>query len=153
MAQDQSDRPDRRTFLQAGALATASALSASPGNGAQDAPAKATTLPKRKLGKTDLEITMLEMGTGALREQGVLERLIRLSYASGVRTFDTAKAYGTEPGFKKWLERSPEVRKEIVLVTKDNPARPKRDAGHARQAAGGPVDRLYRLVHDPRSGR
>jgi hypothetical protein len=68
---------------------------------------------------------MLEMGTGALREQGVLERLIRLSYASGVRTFDTAKAYGTEPGFKKWFERTPEVRKEIVLVTKDNPREPK----------------------------
>jgi uncharacterized protein len=125
MAQDQTDRPDRRAFLQAGALATASALSATPGNGAQVAPTTPTTLPKRKLGKTDLEITMLEMGTGALREQGVLERLIRLSYASGVRTFDTARLYGTEPGFKKWLERTPEVRKEIVLVTKDNPREPK----------------------------
>jgi uncharacterized protein len=125
MAHEEKDRSDRRAFLQAGAIATASALSVSPGQGAQDAPAKATTLPKRKLGKTGLEITMLEMGTGALREQGVLERLIRLSYASGVRTFDTAKAYGTEPGFKKWFERTPEVRKEIVLVTKDNPRVPK----------------------------
>ena len=69
-------------------------------------------------------MTMLEMGTGALSEQGVLDRLIRLSYASGVRTFDTARAYGTEPGFKKWLTQSPEVRKEIVLVTKDNPKVP-----------------------------
>ena len=153
MAQDQTDRSDRRAFLQAGALATASALSAAPGYGAQDAPAKATTLPKRKLGKTGLEITMLEMGTGALREQGVLERLIRLSYASGVRTFDTAKAYGTEPGFKKWFERTPEVRKEIVLVTKDNPREPKEMLGDARQAAGGPVDRLCRLVLHPRPGR
>jgi predicted aldo/keto reductase-like oxidoreductase len=126
MAQDETDRPDRRAFLQAGALATASALSVAPGYGAQDAPAKAAkVLPKRKLGKTGLEITMLEMGTGALREQGVLERLIRLSYAAGVRTFDTAKMYGTEPGFKKWFERSPEVRKEIVLVTKDSPRAPK----------------------------
>ena len=121
MAQEETDRSDRRAFLQAGAIATASALSVTPGYGAQDAPAKAATLPKRKLGKTGLEITMLEMGTGALREQGVLERLIRLSYAAGVRTFDTAKLYGTEPGFKKWFERTPEVRKEIVLVTKDNP--------------------------------
>src|SRR5262249_26463469 len=40
-------------------------------------------------------------------------------------TFDTARAYGTEPGFKRWFEQSPEVRKEIVLVTKDNPRRPK----------------------------
>ncbi len=65
------------------------------------------------------------MGTGALREQGVLQRLLKLSYASGVRTFDTAKMYGTEPGFKKWFEQSPEVRKEIVLVTKDSPKAPK----------------------------
>ena len=126
MSLDQTDRPDRRAFLQAGALATASALSMSTSHGAQVAPAAtAKTLPKRMLGKTGLEITMLEMGTGALREQGVLERLIRLSYASGVRTFDTAKMYGTEPGFKKWFERTPEVRKEIVLVTKDNPRAPK----------------------------
>ena len=126
MSHDETNRTDRRTFLQAGALATAAALSAAPGaEAAQDAPAKAPVLPKRKLGKTGLEITMLEMGTGALREQGVLERLIRLSYASGVRTFDTAKVYGTEPGFKKWFEQSPEVRKEIVLVTKDKPKAPK----------------------------
>jgi aryl-alcohol dehydrogenase-like predicted oxidoreductase len=130
MAQEEKDRSDRRAFLQAGALATASAISVTPGYAVQDAPAAQTKiLPKRKLGKTGLEITMLEMGTGALREQGVLERLIRLSYAAGVRTFDTAKAYGTEPGFKKWFERSPEVRKEIVLVTKDNPRSPKEMLG------------------------
>jgi aryl-alcohol dehydrogenase-like predicted oxidoreductase len=125
MSHDQTNGTDRRTFLQAGALATAAALGAAPGAEAQDAAAKAPVLPKRKLGKTGLEITLLEMGTGALRERGVLERLLKLSYASGVRTFDTAKMYGTEPGFKRWFEQSPEVRKEIVLVTKDNPKAPK----------------------------
>ena len=125
MSHDQTNGTDRRTFLQAGALATAAALSATSAAEAQDAPAKAPVLPKRKLGRTGLEITMLEMGTGALREQGVLQRLLKLSYASGVRTFDTAKMYGTEPGFKKWFEQSPEVRKEIVLVTKDSPKAPK----------------------------
>jgi predicted aldo/keto reductase-like oxidoreductase len=125
MSHDQTSSTDRRTFLQAGALATAAALGATGRVEAQDAAAKAPVLPKRKLGKTDIEITMLEMGTGALRERGVLERLLRLSYASGVRTFDTARAYGTEPGFKRWFEQSPEVRKQIVLVTKDNPLAPK----------------------------
>jgi predicted aldo/keto reductase-like oxidoreductase len=126
MSHDQTNGTDRRTFLQAGALATAAALGATSAAEAQDAAASKTpVLPKRKLGKTGLEITMLEMGTGALRERGVLERLLKLSYASGVRTFDTAKMYGTEPGFKKWFEQSPEVRKEIVLVTKDSPRAPK----------------------------
>ena len=92
MSHDETSRTDRRTFLQAGALATAAALGAASGAEAQDAAAKAPVLPKRKLGKTGVEITMLEMGTGALRERGVLDRLLRLSFASGVRTFDTAKA-------------------------------------------------------------
>ena len=138
MSHDETNGTDRRTFLQAGALATAAALGAASGRTAQAAPAKATALPKRKLGKTGVEITMLEMGTGALRERGVLDRLLRLSFASGVRTFDTAKAYGTEPGFKKWFEQSPEVRKQIVLVTKDSPRAPKQMLGDARPAARGP---------------
>jgi predicted aldo/keto reductase-like oxidoreductase len=126
MAQDETDRSDRRSFLQAGALATASAITLAPVTAAaQDAPAKTATLPKRILGRTGIEMTMLELGSGALRERGVLDRMLRLAYASGVRTFDTAKAYGTEPGFKKWFEQSPEVRKQIVLVTKDNPRTPK----------------------------
>jgi aryl-alcohol dehydrogenase-like predicted oxidoreductase len=125
MSHDETSGTDRRTFLQAGALATAAALGSSSSVEAQDAPAKTPVLPKRKLGKTGLEITMLEMGTGALRERGTLERLIRLSYAQGVRTFDTARAYGSEPGFKRWLEQNPDVRKQIVLVTKDNPRAPK----------------------------
>ncbi len=131
MSHDHAGGTDRRTFLQAGAAATAAAAAvgavSAPHAGAQQAVAPATVpvLPKRKLGKTDIEMTMLEMGTGALRERGTLERLLRLSFASGVRTFDTAKAYGTEPGFKRWFEQSPEVRKQIVLVTKDNPREPK----------------------------
>lgn len=124
MSDEMTGQTDRRTFLQTGALATATALTMAAGADAQDA-AKTTALPKRKIGKTGLEMTLLEMGTGALRERGVLDRLLRLSFASGVRTFDTAKAYGTEPGFKKWFEQSPEVRKQIVLITKDNPKTPK----------------------------
>ena len=153
MSHDQTNGTDRRTFLQAGALATAAALGATSGAEAQDAPAKTPVLPKRKLGRTGLEITMLEMGTGALRERGVLERLLRLSYASGVRTFDTAKMYGTEPGFKKWFEQSPEVRKEIVLVTKDNPRAPKDMLAMLDKRLEALGDRLRRPVLHPRPRR
>ena len=128
MSHDDQNGTDRRAFLQAGALAAAATLGTTSGLQAQDAPAAKpapAVLPKRKLGKTGVEMTMLEMGTGALRERVVLDRLIRLSYAQGVRTFDTARAYQTEPGFKKWLEENPALRKEIVLVTKDNPKAPK----------------------------
>jgi aryl-alcohol dehydrogenase-like predicted oxidoreductase len=55
---------------------------------------------------------------GAVRG-GSTDSLLRLSYAAGVRVFDTAKVYGSEPNFKKWFEQAPDVRKQIFLVTKD----------------------------------
>ena len=121
MAHDEPNSTDRRTFLQAGALATASALSLAPGLKAQDAPAKVATVPRRPLGKTGVDITMLNQG--AVRVQS-LDRIFRFAFANGIRTFDTAKVYGSEPDFKKWFDRAPEVRKEIFLVTKDMPRTP-----------------------------
>jgi uncharacterized protein len=120
MAHDEIDRTDRRRFLQAGALATASAVSLTPGLAAQDLVAKTPLLPKRKLGKTGLEVSMLE--AGAVRSD---ERVLRIAYANGIRIFDTARLYGTEGNFKKWFAQDPKVRKDIVVVTKDMPKTPK----------------------------
>ena len=120
MAHDETDRTDRRKFLQAGVLATASAVSVAPGLSAQELVSKSAVLPKRKLGKTGVEVSMLE--AGAVRSD---ERVLRTAYANGIRIFDTAKLYGTEKNFKKWFELDPKVRKEIVLVTKDMPRTPK----------------------------
>jgi uncharacterized protein len=125
MAHDEMKRTDRRTFLQAGALAGASAMTLAPGAEAQDAPAKAGDpsglLPKRRLGKTGVEVTLLEQG--AARGPSA-DRVLKFAFARGVRLFDTAKVYGTEINFKKWFAQEPEVRKQIVLVTKDMPRRP-----------------------------
>jgi predicted aldo/keto reductase-like oxidoreductase len=118
MAHDPTNRTDRRTFLRAGALAAASAAGTAPGLRAQDQPAKPAPIPRRKLGKTGVEITMLEQG--AVRGPS-LDKILRLAFANGIRTFDTAKVYGSEPNFKKWFEQDPEVRKQIFLVTKDMP--------------------------------
>ena len=124
MGHDEMNRTDRRTFLQAGALATAAAGAASIASGAhaqEQEPTKAAApLMTRKLGKTGLEVTVLEQG--AVRGQ---DRILKQAFANGVRLFDTAKVYGTERLFKGWFEQSPEVRKQIVLVTKDMPRVPK----------------------------
>jgi len=120
MAHDEKARTDRRTFLQAGALATASAVSLAPASGAQEVVAREAVLPRRKLGKTGALLTMLEQG--ALMST---DRVLRLAFASGVRVFDTAKIYGTEPLFKKWFEQDARVRKEIFIVTKDTPRAPR----------------------------
>jgi aryl-alcohol dehydrogenase-like predicted oxidoreductase len=118
MSQNQSPHADRRQFLQAGAVAatTAAALTAAPGRTtAQDAAPQAAVLPRRKLGNTGAEMTLVNYGT--LRVSG-LDRLLLNAYERGVRTFDTAAAYRTEPSFKRWFEKKPEVRKEIFLVSK-----------------------------------
>ena len=123
MARDETESTDRRTFLRSGTLATAAALGATAGlkAQAQDAPAKAPVIPRRRLGKTGIDVTILDQGSvlGA-----GFDRILRLSFAGGVRIFDTAKVYRNEPDFKKWFEQEPAVRKQIVLVTKDMPRAP-----------------------------
>jgi aryl-alcohol dehydrogenase-like predicted oxidoreductase len=112
----------RREFLQSGAIATASALTMASGSQAAPQSAKTPILPRRMLGKTGAEVTILNLGTW--RSPG-LDRLIRFAYASGVRYFDTADCYGSEPAIARWLQQTPEIRKEIFLVTKDHPDTPR----------------------------
>jgi aryl-alcohol dehydrogenase-like predicted oxidoreductase len=109
---------NRRGFLQTGALATASALTLASGSQAAPASAKTPMLPRRPLGKTGVDVTILNLGTW--RSPGA-NRLLRYAYARGVRYFDTADCYGTESVIGQWLQAMPEVRKEIFLVTKDHP--------------------------------
>ena len=118
---------DRRGFLQVGALAGAASAAGmtltSPSPCAGDEPdAAKPTLPTRKLGKTGVDVTILNHGTW--QAPGALDRLLRFSYSNGVRYFDTAKSYRTEPGLAKWFAAMPEVRKNIFLVTKDSPQEP-----------------------------
>jgi predicted aldo/keto reductase-like oxidoreductase len=121
---------DRRGFLGtgAGALAAAAALGEMHPAAAQQQPspgaARATqsaVLPKRKLGKTGVEVSILNYGTW--RSSG-LDRLLALAWARGVRYVDTAKSYGTEPAIGRWLQSKPEMRKDLFLVTKDHPGTP-----------------------------
>ena len=115
MADAKEIDPDRRAFLQLGGLTTAASLIL-PGNGlAQQAPTPMAEFPRRKLGKTGVDVTIINQGT---RKASGIDRLLRLAYSGGVRTFDTAEAYGSEPNFKRWFAANPEVRNEIFLVSK-----------------------------------
>jgi aryl-alcohol dehydrogenase-like predicted oxidoreductase len=126
MAHDESNRTDRRTFLQAGALATASALGTTPGLNAQDAAPKSSELPRRPLGKTGVDITILDQGTGKGPD---VDRLLRLGFARGVRAYDTSETYHSEAAFKKWFAQDSSIRKQIFLVTKDAPKTPSQIMG------------------------
>src|SRR3954453_7639699 len=90
---------DRRAFLQASAVATAAAVglgSASDALGEADDAAKPLSIPRRPLGKTGIDITILNAGTG--RGQGI-QRILRYAYSQGIRCFDTSEKYQSEADF------------------------------------------------------
>ena len=123
---DLTGRINRRGFLGtgAGALAAAAALGDGPPAAAQ-APAKTShvaELAKRPLGRTGVQVSILSLGTW-LSPGG--ERLLRSAWANGIRYIDTAKSYGSEPMIARWLNGTPEARKDLFLVTKDQPNTPR----------------------------
>jgi predicted aldo/keto reductase-like oxidoreductase len=117
-------RLNRRNFFQAGAAASATAVTLATTPAGQAAPEdrKTNVLPRRPLGKTGVDVTILNQGTW--RSPGSLDRLLRMGHANGIRYVDTARSYGSEPGVAKWLEDNPGTRKEIFLATKDSPRTP-----------------------------
>jgi aryl-alcohol dehydrogenase-like predicted oxidoreductase len=117
----------RRAFIQSGTAATVAATgltqAASMAQDNTQGTRKQVEVPRRMLGRTGVEVTILNGGT--LRVPGAPDRLLRFAYSRGVRFFDTAASYGTEGGFKKWFAAMPEVRQQVVLATKDGVARPR----------------------------
>lgn len=124
-------RVDRRDFLQSGATvaavaATTSLPTARAATATSQPPAEksASDLPRRKLGKTGVEVTILNQGTW--RAPSSLDRLLRMAHGAGVRFVDTADCYGTEPAVGRFLESLPDGgRKSIFLSTKDHPKTPR----------------------------
>ena len=120
----------RREFLQASAVAAAGTAVIGAGATARADDAKPadgkSVLPMRKLGKTGVDVTMLNVGTGAWRNSGAAgaDRLLRLAFANGVRYIDTADAYRTEPYVAKYFKDNPDNRKDTFIVTKDTPQTP-----------------------------
>jgi aryl-alcohol dehydrogenase-like predicted oxidoreductase len=108
---------DRRGFLGTGAGAVAVAML-----GAAPPTAAGSELPRRPLGKTGVDVSMLSIGTWL--SPGA-DRLLRYAWQQGVRYVDTAKSYGSEPAIGRWLQASPGARKDLFLVTKDQPHTPR----------------------------
>lgn len=78
-------------------------------------------LPKRKLGKTGVNVTMLGVGgyhVGWTTEKDA-QAVIEAALEGGIRFFDTAESYGphtSETRYGKYL--TPKYREEIFLMTK-----------------------------------
>ena len=122
MNEPRSDSLDRRLFLQAGVAATAAGAALVTGSASAQEPKPGQdkpVLPTRLLGKTGVEVTLLNHGT--VGEPAGLARLLRSAYREGVRYFDTAEGYkNSEKVIGDWLTAMPEVRKSIFLATKSH---------------------------------
>ena len=116
----------RRSFLKTTitlpvALAAAPSLFSSKAFADTAAAATGGVLPRRQLGKSGPQVTMLCMG-------GMMAALspdyIDIAWSMGIRYFDTADCYihgQSEKIFAQWLAKYPERRKDIFLVSKDHP--------------------------------
>ena len=80
-------------------------------------------VPRRKLGKTGVEVPCLSLGTNRLVDSQVL---LRAALRWGVNYWDTAHSYtggNSELTIGKLLSRNPEVRKKVFIVSKASRAR------------------------------
>ncbi len=80
---------------------------------------KAAATPKRQLGKTGVDVSILCLGGmfDTINNQLLLKQALKW----GVTYWDTAEGYGnglSEEGMGRFFSRNPEARKEIFLVTK-----------------------------------
>lgn len=109
-------KSERRNFLKVAALGAGFSLLPANVLAAETAPA---LVPKRVLGKSGVMVSSLSMGTmfDTITNQAVLRLAIRL----GITHWDTAESYEggrAEQGIGQYLQRNPQARQNIFLVTK-----------------------------------
>ena len=114
----------RREFVKTVGLAGL-AVAGTGATGAFAAPeppaaaAKATATPKRQLGKTGVDVSILALG--GMFDTINNQLLLKQAMNWGVTYWDTAESYGnglSEEGMGRFFSRNPEARKEIFLVSK-----------------------------------
>ncbi len=120
---------DRRNFLKTVGAAGLSSVLASTGaiagpnqSNAEDKP-KYPQVPKRKLGKTGVEVPSLSLGANRLIDSQIL---LRAALRWGVSYWDTSPNYtggNSELTIGKFISRSPDVRKNLFIVSKASGAR------------------------------
>jgi hypothetical protein len=116
----------RRGFLRSALLApagvalTSTLVSAPPAMAAEGA-VDSTPVPTRKLGRSGPAVSMLILGGDV---PAYSPEHLDIGWSLGIRYFDTASTYGNgndELKVAAWLEKYPERRKELFLVSKDHP--------------------------------
>ncbi len=129
---ERHNKINRRNFLKTigaaglGSVFASSQVKAGPNepNAGKPQEPEYPQVPKRKLGKTGVEVSCL--GIGLMLNLIDNQMLLRNALKYGVTYWDTADTYAggnSELGIGKYLEKNPEVRKNLFIVSKTSSAR------------------------------
>ncbi|MHC4458379.1 MAG: aldo/keto reductase [Planctomycetota bacterium] len=80
---------------------------------------KLPQVPRRKLGKTGVEVPCLSLGSGAPEDPAMLRKALEW----GVNCWDTsyvAAGGNSELGIGRYISKNPDVRKKLFIVTKES---------------------------------
>jgi len=131
MQNKEENKINRRNFLRSVSVAGVSGALAAAGAHAADAPKpdanepntavapQIQKVPRRKLGKTGVEVPVLSLGFGRPGESVVLRQALDW----GVNHWDTslvAAGGNSETSIGEFLAKNPDVRKEVFIVTKES---------------------------------
>ncbi len=143
--------PDRRKVLLGGLAAVVAAgagtvyLDQTPvvtSTSPKGRPAKDGMVPRRRLGRTNLEVGVIGVGAGSMAGGDVLARAVD----RGMNYVDTATCYGdSEDVLGRALAATPGLRDKVVLATKWDPA-----ASTSKQAILDSLDKSLRRLQTDR---
>ncbi len=145
---DKQNKIDRRNFLKTiGAAGIGSALASAKAMAGPNEPCvtdpnaaektqkpKLPQVPRRKLGKTGVEVPCLALGFGAVGEPVVLRKALEW----GVNHWDTslvAAGGNSEISIGKYISKNPEVRKKLFIVTKESDSKTAADLEECLQTS------------------
>lgn len=123
---DRKQKLTRREFLRKSTrrIGSATALAALSAYATQEVSVKGPAMPKRVLGKTGLEVSVLSFGGGSQflkNEDGVWEPMLERAIKLGINCFDTSAGYQWDASMsseERLGQILPRYRDSIVLCTK-----------------------------------
>ncbi len=133
--EEKQNKINRRNFLKAvaagslGSAALCGGAVAGPNDPNAPRPEKKTRypqVPRRKLGKTGIDVPCLALGFGAVSDPIVLRRALDW----GVNHWDTslvAAGGNSEISIGEFIGKNPELRKDIFIVTKESDSKSAED--------------------------
>lgn len=133
MDNNNSKKVTRRRFMRDTAFVAAglsSTLAGCKGKGQEESPTEPNTpktakektfpkVPRNKLGKTDVDVPILSLGT--MFNLVDAQIILRSTLKHGVNYWDTSNVYAggnSELGIGEYLSKNPEVRKDVFIATK-----------------------------------